>query len=121
MKLTLKEFIQKEVGASYDIDTIFYNLESDQILEIIESYTKYVNNSPYKKKLYGYVIEFETTYTNEALGGIEKSFYTRWSSKIYDNKFIADQALDSIKRDSGKYFDDKKWIIKPLYEFVEDK
>lgn len=102
MKLTLKEFIQKEVGASYDMDTIFFNLESDQVLEIIESYAKYVNSSPYKKKLYGYAIEFKTVFIDKK-SCKETTVWTNYRNKIYDNKFIAQEAINNICRDSDLF------------------
>lgn len=111
MKLTLKEFIQKEVGASYDMDTIFFNLESDQVLEIIESYTKYVKGNSYKRQVYGYCVEVRTYYENSG-----RYFWTNLTNKVYDNKFIAEQAMENLKRDYG-IFRDREWRIVCLHYF----
>lgn len=64
-----------------------------------------------EKKIYGYCVEVFTYYQDSSNG-----FWTNITNKIYRNKFVAEQALENLKRDYVT-FKDREWRIICLHYF----
>lgn len=74
----------------------------------------------YKKRLYGYIIERSYMRSFKDEDGViyeEERWMPHWNNKVYSVKFYANKTVQDMLRQQPE----RKFRLKPLYEFIEEK